>query len=275
VEYRRWAPLYERIRREFGFPWGRERRAAARLLRRLPPAARRDPLGRVAARIQGRDAIIAGLAPGAGAPPLWRLPPTASPPVLLAADGATAACLAAGLVPAIVVTDLDGAVASEVAANGRGSLVVVHAHGDNLPAVEEWVPQFPGELAGSWAGPPGRGLLNVGGFTDGDRAAYLAEAAGARRILLWGFAFDRVEAVGLEDRGRKLAKLAWARRLLGRLAREGHAAVLLWQGDGTLAPLPPEETSPAVMAPPRTPRRPRSRRSGGTARPRTRRSPPG
>jgi 2-amino-4-hydroxy-6-hydroxymethyldihydropteridine diphosphokinase len=274
VEYRRWAPIYGAIRREFGFPLLRERRSAALLLERLPPAARLDPLGRVTARLRGREAIVAGLAPGAGAPPLWRLPPSTSSPVLLAADGAAAPCLAAGLVPAVVVTDLDGPVASEVAANGRGSLVVVHAHGDNLPAVAEWVPQFPGELAGSWAGPPRPGLLNVGGFTDGDRAAFLAEAAGARRILLWGFDFDRVEERDPVARARKLAKLRWARRVLGALAHEGRAAVLLWHSDGTVEPLPPEDPGP-LMGPPGRPRPARSRRPAGTGARPTRRSPRG
>ena len=236
MEYGAWAVRYARIQAEFGFSFDREERAAATLERLLPPRARGDPLARLAPRLEGRDAIVVGLAPGAGPPPLWKLPPAADRPVLVAADGATAPCLAAGLVPAVVVTDLDGPVASEVAASGRGSLVVVHAHGDNVPALERWVPEFPGELAGSWAGPPRPSLLDVGGFTDGDRAAFLAEALGARRILLWAFDFEHVEP---EDRPRaavKLAKLRWARELLGELARTGRTPVLTWRLDGSVVP---------------------------------------
>jgi 2-amino-4-hydroxy-6-hydroxymethyldihydropteridine diphosphokinase len=238
VEYAQWAPNYERIRREFGFPTDREEAAASLLETLLPLSARRDPLARIRSRLIGRDAIVVGLAPDAGPPPLWRRPVTDPPPALIAADGATATCLSAGLVPSLVVSDLDGPVPSEIAANRRGSLVVVHGHGDNLEALAEWVPQFPGELAGSWSGPPRGPLLNVGGFTDGDRAAFLAEHCGAERVVLWGFDFDRVQEADPVRRARKLAKLAWARRLLSLLAEQGRASVLTWQKDGSLERYP-------------------------------------
>ncbi|HTP55028.1 MAG TPA: 6-hydroxymethylpterin diphosphokinase MptE-like protein [Thermoplasmata archaeon] len=236
MDYDVWAPRYARIRAEFGFPFEREVAAADALERLLRPEDRRDPLARLAPRIRGRDAIVVGDAPGAGPPPLWRLPPSPPRPALLAADGATAPCLAAGLVPSVIVTDLDGPVPSEVSASGRGSLVLVHAHGDNVPALERWVPEFPGELAGSWAGPPRPGLIDVGGFTDGDRAAYLAEALGARRILLWAFDFERVDVPDPSARAVKLAKLRWARELLGDLARSSPVPVLRWGLDGSLVP---------------------------------------
>jgi len=238
VEYTRWAPHYERIRLEFGFPSEREEAAAALLETLLPPAARGDPLVRIRPLLNGREAIVVGLAPDAGPPPLWRRPATDRPPALIAADGATATCLAAGIVPTMVVTDLDGPVPSEIAANRRGSLVVVHGHGDNLEALAEWVPQFPGELAGSWSGPPRGSLLNVGGFTDGDRAAFLAEHCEAARIVLWGFDFEHVNERDRDKRSRKLAKLAWARRLLSVLAQEGRTTVLTWQKDGSIQPYP-------------------------------------
>ena len=238
LEYLEWAPQYERIRAEFGFPFAREERAAALLESLLPDAARTDPLGRVRARLAGRDVIVLGLAPDAGPPPLWRLPPSTPEPALLAADGATATCLEAGLVPSVIVTDLDGPVPALLAANRRGSLVVIHGHGDNLAELEEWVPQFSGELAGSWAGPPRASLLDVGGFTDGDRAAYLAEHVGARRILLWGFDFERVDELEPSGAARKLAKLRWARALLGNLAAVGRVPLLVFERDGSLVPYP-------------------------------------
>jgi 2-amino-4-hydroxy-6-hydroxymethyldihydropteridine diphosphokinase len=236
VRYDRWAPRYEAIRSEFGFPFEREELAATTLERLLRPPDRVDPLGRLRVRLEGRTVIVAGLAPGAGPPPVWRLPPAPDRPALIAADGAAERCLAGGLVPAIIVTDLDGPVPSEVTANQRGSLVVVHAHGDNVPALERWVPEFPGELAGSWAGPPRAALIDVGGFTDGDRAAYLAEELGARRILLWGFDFEKVDAEREPSPSRKLAKLVWARRLIEELAVGGRAAIVRWNRDGSQVP---------------------------------------
>jgi uncharacterized Rossmann fold enzyme len=200
VEYASWAPRYQEILSAFGFPPEREE--------------------------------LAGRAPRLDAPPLWRLPPEDPRPAVVAADGATLRCLEGGVIPDVITTDLDGPVASEVAANARGSLVVIHAHGDNLAQLERWVPDFGGEVAGSWAGPPRDGLLDVGGFTDGDRAAYLAEHVGARRILLWAFDFEKVDEE--ESAPRKLEKLAWARRLLTHLAEKGHAPIWNWAPDGSL-----------------------------------------
>jgi 2-amino-4-hydroxy-6-hydroxymethyldihydropteridine diphosphokinase len=238
MEYARWAPLYEEIAREFGYPFEGETRSADRLEALLPDAARASPLARASSRLIGRDAIVVGSAPRAGPPPIWRLPAADPPPAVIAADPATAACLDAGIVPTIVVTDLDGPIPTEIGANRRGSLVVVHAHGDNLPALEEWVPQFPGELVGSWAGPPRPALIDVGGFTDGDRAVFLAEHAGARQILLWGFDFETVEEPDEPSRARKRAKLAWSRRLIGTLARTGRSPIRRWARDGSVATYP-------------------------------------
>ena len=154
----------------------------------------------------------------------------------MAADGATATCLDAGLVPQVIVTDLDGPVPAEIAANRRGSVVVIHAHGDNRPALGEWVPQFPGEVVGSWAGPPRPKLLNVGGFTDGDRAAYLADHLGAERVLLWAFDFAHAAPTDPAAHQLKLAKLSWADRVLGELAHDGRSPLLSWRPDGTFVP---------------------------------------
>ena len=236
MEFSAWEPQYERIRREFGFAMDREVRSADLLEALLPEEARHDGLVRASARLRDRDVLVVGLAPGAGPPPIWRLGRTDPPPVVVAADGAAAVCLDAGIVPAVVTTDLDGPLPAEVNANRKGSLVVIHAHGDNLPAVEEWVPQFPGELAGSWAGPPRPALLNVGGFTDGDRAVCLAEHARARRILLWGFDFDRVEEPTPSEAERKRAKLRWAKRIVADLARESPVPIAIWRPDGTQVP---------------------------------------
>lgn len=235
MEYAEWAPYYERIQRDFGFWMEAERLAADRLLSLLPDRAREDPLGRIGERVRGRDAVLVGLAPRGGAPPIWNLPPGASQPSIIAADGAAERCLDAGIVPDVVTTDLDGPVAAEATANARGSLVVVHAHGDNLDEVERWVPEFDGELAGSWAGPPEPSLVDVGGFTDGDRAGFLAAHLGATRLLLWGFDFERTEEGEPLAHARKLAKLRWAEELFGVLAR-GPVPVLRWRPDGSLVP---------------------------------------
>lgn len=233
VEYREWAPQYAQIQGQFGYEFGREEVAARRLTELLSGRPLIPPLEPVTRRLAGRDVIVVGLAPRAGAPPVWKLEGSRERPALVVADGAAEPCLAANLVPDLVVTDLDGPVPSEVAANARGALAVVHAHGDNLPAVERWVPEFPGEVVGSWAGPPTPRLLDVGGFTDGDRAVFLADHVGARRILLWGFDFTTVEETDAAAREVKVAKLARARELLEWLLSQGRVPLIEWRTDGS------------------------------------------
>jgi uncharacterized Rossmann fold enzyme len=235
VEYSRWAPLYRQIAAEFGFPFESEEAAAAELRALLPPEAFEAPIDRLGARIRDREVIVVGLAPGAGSPPLEKLGHAEATRAIVAADGAASICLSAGIVPEVIVTDLDGPVPAEVSANARGAFVVVHAHGDNRPALAEWVPQFPGPITGSWAGPPTEELVNFGGFTDGDRAVFLAEALGARRILLFGFDFEEVSQP--DPGGRKLRKLAWARRVIDLLARESSVPIAWLRGDGSQRPV--------------------------------------
>ncbi|MCI4330482.1 MAG: DUF115 domain-containing protein [Thermoplasmata archaeon] len=236
MDYAAWAPYYERIRLELGFDLARERSSADRLLELLPADAPLDPLGHLQGLVRGRDAIVVGLAPRWGAPPIWVLPAGRTHPVVLAADGAASRCLDAGIVPEIVVTDLDGPVPAEVLANSKGAAVVLHAHGDNLEALDRWAPEFHRNVVGSWAGKPEPRLLDVGGFTDGDRAAFLASALGARRVLLWGFEFANVDEEPPGQRLRKLAKLRWAREVLGVLSRSGAAPLLWWRRDGAIVP---------------------------------------
>jgi len=238
VRYDDWAPLYERIRASLGFEWEREVRARDLLESLVPERRAETTLGEAARRLGGRTVVIVGLAPGAGPPPVWRLP-AGVPPALIAADGAAAVCLDAGLVPDVVVTDLDGPVASEVTAESRGALLIVHAHGDNLEALRRWVPELSSRAGASWAGPPTAICLNVGGFTDGDRGAYLAGHAKAARILLWGFDFGRADDADPAGRVRKIGKLRWARAALDRLATVGATPLHVWRRDGSIVPYAP------------------------------------
>jgi len=128
--------------------------------------------------------------------------------VILAADGATAALLRRGAVPDIVVTDLDGPADALIEADRLGSIMVVHAHGDNLDALGVMVPRLKRVIGTCQCRPP-TGLYNFGGFTDGDRCVFFALESGAAAIELAGFDFED-ESVTT----RKKKKLAWARKLI-------------------------------------------------------------
>lgn len=54
----------------------------------------------------------------------------------IAADGATSALLGEDMVPEIIVSDLDGQIKDIILANSRGAILVVHAHGDNIPCLK-------------------------------------------------------------------------------------------------------------------------------------------
>ncbi len=140
---------------------------------------------------------------------------------VVAADTATTALLEAGILPNMIVTDLDGIVEEQIDANARGSAVFVHAHGDNMDAVKKYVPRFVEPVVGTCQCPPVEGVFNFGGFTDGDRAACICAALGARRILLAGFDLDSPSEKSGKDAETKRRKLKWAKVVMDKLRVEG------------------------------------------------------
>lgn len=142
----------------------------------------------------------------------------------LAADGAARHLLDAGVVPALVVTDLDGDARAIREAGELGSVLVVHAHGDNVGRLREVVPSLKGGLVGSTQVEPRPFVHNFGGFTDGDRALFVARALGARGALLGGFDFERpgsCRGSRPKDPALKAAKLSVARELVAYLEARG------------------------------------------------------
>ena len=108
--------------------------------------------------------------------------------VLLAADGATTALVDEKIAPDIIATDLDGNLDDILIANFRGANIVIHAHGDNIEKIAQLTPFFTSILGTTQSQPIGN-LYNFGGFTDGDRALFLAVALGASQITLAGMDF--------------------------------------------------------------------------------------
>ena len=111
--------------------------------------------------------------------------------VLVSADGATTALIEEKIAPDIIATDLDGNLDDILLANFRGANVVIHAHGDNIDKIAKLTPFFTSVLGTTQAQPVGN-LYNFGGFTDGDRALFLAVALEASEITLAGMDFGDV-----------------------------------------------------------------------------------
>lgn len=112
--------------------------------------------------------------------------------LLISADGATTALIENNIIPDIIVTDLDGNMGDIFKSYKKGSKLIVHAHGNNTEAIEEYVPEI-SELIGTTQSLPFGKLKNFGGFTDGDRCVFIAVELGFKEILLAGMDFgDKV-----------------------------------------------------------------------------------
>ncbi len=203
MQFATWEPLYLAMLEDFGFSLKRDEEAA-RLLAELLHGSE-NWLPKADARVRGRGVVVFGNAPTLDRE-LDGLQEKDA--VLLAADGATTVLLKHGIIPDIIVTDLDGSFPDILKANREGSIVVVHAHGDNLDALQRCVPELKRVIGTAQCRPP-PGLYNFGGFTDGDRCVFLAKELGATSIKLVGFDFEDESVTP-----RKRRKLAWAKKLI-------------------------------------------------------------
>lgn len=195
-----WEPHYIAILEYFGFEREADE-AAARLLADL--AGGRDDLGLLQSLIQDRAVTVCGNAPC--------LPEELDQVegTVLAADAAAEVLADHGIRADAVFTDLDGATDVFIDLSRQGTVMVVHAHGDNVPLLRHWVPRIPGPLVATTQAAPLPHVHNFGGFTDGDRAVFAADELGAASIRIVGF--------DLADRNvdpLKRGKLYWAGELL-------------------------------------------------------------
>lgn len=147
--------------------------------------------------------------------------------VLVSVDGSIRIFIDEGVLPRVHVTDLDGDIPATIEANMRGVLTVVHAHGDNIERLVDVVPRLNGVVYATTQVEPTDKVLNFGGFTDGDRAVYLAEHFKAASIYLAGMGFGSVigEYSGEYDKELKLKKLALGKRLLEELSEYSVASL--------------------------------------------------
>ena len=228
MKWEDWEPFYLRIVREMGYSIEEDRKSAE-LLRSLLLEGDEYILREELEAVIGRKAYVFGAGPSLeNALKEFDF----SDGTLIAADGATTALLDFGLVPDVIVTDLDGRISDIKLANDKGSFLVVHAHGDNRDKLVSYVP-FLSRILGTCQTEPLDIIYNFGGFTDGDRVVFLAEELGAREITLVGFDFG--ETVGkwskpsLKEHSpvweSKRRKFEFARELLAWLEKKGRARI--------------------------------------------------
>jgi len=203
-----WEPVYESILADFGYDRGADVRVRDVLYRHLDG---REMFDVQELRMRGEVVAIAGAGPSL----------EDDLDVIRAADAVVAASTAAdrlrakGVPVDCVVTDLDKHEERVVSFSRQGVPVAVHAHGDNLATIEATVPQLVSRvMVPTTQAAPRPPVRNFGGFTDGDRAAFLADSLGAAELKFPGWDFDD-PTVGPE----KARKLRWAERLLYWLER--------------------------------------------------------
>jgi len=223
MEFQDFEPVYAAILADFGFDRAADEAARdllADLVERAPVSSTGtlEPTDATASDASaptlaphdldftGETVAVVGAAPS--------LDPAA--PAIGAADSVVAASDAAtvlreaGVGVDCMVTDVDekGDIARTLTAEGVP--VAVHAHGDNRPALRERVPRLALEaVLPTTQAAPAPPVYNTGGFTDGDRAAFLADHCGAAALVFAGWDFDDPDVEPVKRR-----KLDWAERLL-------------------------------------------------------------
>ncbi|EMA52773.1 MULTISPECIES: 6-hydroxymethylpterin diphosphokinase MptE-like protein [Halococcus] len=209
MQFEAWEPVYEAILDDFGF----DRVADERVRDILAGFAEPFDLDRL--DLTGESVVIAGAGPSLETDLDSLSDELLSEGTVFAASTAADRLHEIGFEIDCMVTDLDKNPDTVRDLTARGTPVAVHAHGDNEPLVREVVPTLDATnvLATTQAAPVGP-VQNFGGFTDGDRAAFLADHCGARSLKFvgWDFDDDSVDAM-------KQQKLTWAERLLYWLER--------------------------------------------------------
>ena len=173
---RGWSKKYEEILRDFGYKKQNDLRAGYLLDSLLCKQYSFLKLGRM---ISGKNVFVIGSGPSLGS----------SIPILkqyknivkICADTALDILIKNGIKPQIIITDLDGNL-SLIRKQSNSSVIVVHAHGDNISRLE-FVKNFKNCLGTTQTRKIGK-IENFGGFTDGDRAVFFASRFGAAKIFL-------------------------------------------------------------------------------------------
>ena len=139
--------------------------------------------------------------------------------IKIAADSSIKPLLENGIIPEIIISDLDGDEKS-LKKVSKKSIFVIHAHGDNMNKLE--FSKKIKKCIGTTQSNPFDKIQNFGGFTDGDRGVFFASHFEAKKIILFGMDFG--ERIGKysntkkSDRKIKLMKLNKGKFLLEWLA---------------------------------------------------------
>ena len=135
--------------------------------------------------VEGKTVLVVGSGPSLSSaiPKLKKYKKS----IKIAADSSLKPLVENGIIPDIIITDLDGDENTLKKIAKRKSIFVVHAHGDNIEKLD-LAKKFKNCIGTTQSKPFGQ-IQNFGGFTDGDRGVFLANNYGAKKIILFGMDF--------------------------------------------------------------------------------------
>jgi uncharacterized Rossmann fold enzyme len=210
-----WDSRYREILKEFNYDKRKDSDSAVLLDSIL---VKENHMKKIHDLIKNQSLFVIGAGPSLSyaIPVLQRFKKT----VKIVADSAVKPLMDNGIKPDIIVTDLDGDEETFRRIGKSKTIFVVHAHGDNISKLN-FVENFKNCIGTTQNRPFGR-LQNFGGFTDGDRAVFLASYFKAKKIILFGMDFGKrigkFSNTKRSERKIKLKKLEKGRSLLEWLA---------------------------------------------------------
>lgn len=220
MEYYKWKPVYKKIINDFKFSYENDCKAANILNNLLKKNKTRPIINKLRDFLYNQDVIILG-AGSSLENSISKYKQLLNKNLKIATDGTTTALINNNIIPDLIVTDLDGRVSDQLESNSKGSIVIVHAHGDNINQIMKYVPLFKGEVIGTTQVDPStyKKLINFGGFTDGDRAVFIADHFNVNQIYLIGFDFNnRIGKYSFtSDKKLKIKKLRWCKNLINMI----------------------------------------------------------
>jgi len=222
--YKDWEPIYKQILSDFNFSLKKDIEAAS-ILNKILANKKIISHNKLEELITDKEIFVFGAGPSLEES-ISENKKMFADKLIISANGATSALMKYKIQPDIIVTDLDGKISDQINTNLKGSITIVHAHGNNIDVIKENVPKFKGKILGSTQTNPDPYdyVYNFGGFTDGDRAVFLAEHFNTKKINLIGFDFN--EEIGEysfsdnKNRKTKLKKLKWSEILIGMLNQQ-------------------------------------------------------
>lgn len=173
-----------------------------------------DTIEKIKKIIEGKTIFVIGSGPSLSSaiPKLKKLEKS----IKIAADSSLKPLVDNGIIPDIIVTDLDGNEDTIKKISKTKSIFVIHAHGDNIEKLQ--MVKKMKNCIGTTQTNPFNKIQNFGGFTDGDRGVFLASYFNAKKIILFGMDFGnqigKFSNTKKSDREIKLKKLEIGRELL-------------------------------------------------------------